>query len=273
MDRPWRLQQIEVSRLQGNWHMKVVRLSALRADRLYPQKIFLVFTSVRGCIKLRIIVRPEGLCHWKILMTSSGIEPATFRLVAQCINQLRHRVLLTWRPVRIFFIISRWILLRLTNVSDKFVEANQNTHFVFRNVFPWKSCRLWDYVKKNIVKPDSPQIKIWRMRIACCIPKATNTHSEYVIIIAFPLQQRLHERASLLRYTYIACRVLWKPSVLVTFTIFMQISLWPRNLKIKPHNVTICQICPSCFRTVIYREKSVFFQSIYVTTGEKQTLS
>jgi len=45
------------------------------------------------------------------------------------------------------------------------------------------------------------------MRIACWIPKPTNTQSEYIIRIAFPLQQWLHERASILRYTYIACVV------------------------------------------------------------------
>jgi len=43
-----------------------------------------------------------------------------------------------------------------------------------------------------------------RMRIACWMPKATDTHSEYVTIIAYPLQHWLHERASMLRYTYIA---------------------------------------------------------------------
>jgi len=48
-------------------------------------------------------------------------------------------------------------------------------------------------------------MKIWHMCIACWIPKATNTHSEYVILIAFPQQQWLHERASMLRHTYIAC--------------------------------------------------------------------
>jgi len=41
---------------------------------------------------------------------------------------------------------------------------------------------------ENIIVPDRPQRTMWRMRFACWIPKATNTLSEYVILIAFPLQ-------------------------------------------------------------------------------------
>ena len=48
---------------------------------------------------------------------------------------------------------------------------------------------------------------IWRVRITCWIPKVSNTPSEYVILFAFLLQHWLHERASMLRYTYIACLV------------------------------------------------------------------
>ena len=45
------------------------------------------------------------------------------------------------------------------------------------------------------------------MRTECWITKATNTHSEYVILTVFPLQQWLHERPVILRFTYIACLV------------------------------------------------------------------
>jgi hypothetical protein len=60
---------------------------------------------------------------------------------------------------------------------------------------------------KNPVMPGRPQMTTWRVRIACWITKATSTHSAYLILFALPLQQWLHERASVLRYTYIACLV------------------------------------------------------------------
>jgi hypothetical protein len=50
---------------------------------------------------------------------------------------------------------------------------------------------------KNFVELGTPQMKIWRTRIARWIPKATKIHSQYVIPFAFPLQQRLQERASM----------------------------------------------------------------------------
>ena len=57
-----------------------------------PKYVLLVLIYGRGWEDPIAKVRPEGLRQWKILVTTSEIEPATFGLVGLCLNQLRHRV-------------------------------------------------------------------------------------------------------------------------------------------------------------------------------------
>ena len=63
--------------------MKVSRLSVLPTGRLYPQEIFLVLICIRVWVDSKATVRPEELNQWEFSRTPSGIEPVTFRLVAQ----------------------------------------------------------------------------------------------------------------------------------------------------------------------------------------------
>jgi hypothetical protein len=97
--------------------------------------------------------------------------------------------------------------------QTKFVDKIK-TRFMFNNFFPRQPCHLWYNVEKygtagknGTARQATDDNITRRTRIACWITKATDTHSEYVIFIAFPRQQWLRERASLLLYTYIACPV------------------------------------------------------------------
>jgi hypothetical protein len=51
-------------------------------DEVIPPGRFLVLNSVTGCVHPKAIIWLEGLSKLKNPITSSGMEPATFRLVA-----------------------------------------------------------------------------------------------------------------------------------------------------------------------------------------------
>ena len=113
----------------------------------------------------------------------------------------------TWRPIYIFLSYLAQFFLEWEVFETNFVEKIK-THILCSVIFFRKLYRLWDNVEKYLESGKS-QLTIWRRRISCCIPKATNTFSEYVIVIAFSLQQMLYERFSLLRYTYSILLVLF----------------------------------------------------------------
>jgi hypothetical protein len=109
----------------------------------------------------------------------------------------------------------------------KFVEKIK-TYILCSITVLKKLCCLWDNVERCCRVMRS--MIVWRVHIACWIPKATSTPSEYVLLIAFPLQQWLHECTSTLCYAYIACLFL----------------LFCSKLSFSCLNISICSSLPSC---------------------------
>jgi hypothetical protein len=83
----------------------------------------------------------------------------------------------------------------------KFVEKLK-IHILFLVTLFSANCAVNEIMWKNIVEPGGPQLTIWGMRIPCWIIKAVNINSEFVTLVAFPQEQWLHERASIVRLTY-----------------------------------------------------------------------
>jgi hypothetical protein len=97
-----------------------------------------------------------------------------------------------WTYLAHFFI--EW-KMSLSKVVEKI-----ETHILCSIIFFRKLCRFWNNFEKYVTTGETTaDSKIQRVCFSCWIPKATNTHSKYVIVIALPLQQ-LHERATLLLY-------------------------------------------------------------------------
>jgi hypothetical protein len=101
-------------------------------------------------------------------------------------------------------IIPILVLLKMRNVSEKSCRGNHNTHFTFKYFF-WKSYLLWVNVEQyGTARQATDDNTIRRMRFACWMIKATDTHPKYAILIAFPQQQWICERTTML-HLYLYC--------------------------------------------------------------------
>jgi hypothetical protein len=89
-------------------------------------------------------------------------------------------------------------------LETKFAQKIK-THILCSIIFfPRKSCT---YVDKYGTDRQATDI-IRRIHFVCWIIKSADTHSESVILIAFPRQQWLHERASMVPL-YLQCLSFW----------------------------------------------------------------
>ena len=103
----------------------------------------------------------------------------------------------------LFLIISCSFLLRMKNVSDRSCRENQ-THIFCSITYYTENCAIYEIMWKNTVDPNRHWRTIGCMIFACQIHKATDTHSEYVILNAVPVKQCLHEYTSVSHYVYVA---------------------------------------------------------------------
>ena len=108
------------------------------------------------------------------------------------------------------------------------------------------------------------------MRIACCLPKATDPQSEYVIIIAFTRQQWLRKCAALLRLHVMYCMCCWTSwqilNVRLVFPVDEPMSLvisnyifnCPTKCTVQLNICIVYWICATCFGShcAFLREKS-----------------
>jgi len=96
----------------------------------------------------------------------------------------------------------------MRNFADKIVWKVTTQISCSVSLLP-KYCRLWQNAENCWrARQDTDDSTIRRMRFAYWITKATETHWEYVTLVAWPLQQWLHESASILRHSYAACLLL-----------------------------------------------------------------
>ena len=91
----------------------------------------------------------------------------------------------------------------MINVADKVVQKIK-THILCPLTFFFANRAVCEIMWENAVEDSKPQMAIWRMHTAGCIPKATNTHthSQYVTYCFSPITTVARTRLNVRSYVH-----------------------------------------------------------------------
>jgi hypothetical protein len=78
-----------------------------------------------------------------------------------------------------------YFFLEVEMFQTEIVEKINDTFYV--QYLSFKNSVVYEVMWNNIVERDKSQMTIWHIHIASWIPKATDTHSEYLILIGFSI--------------------------------------------------------------------------------------
>ena len=148
----------------------------------------------------------------------------------------------------------------MERVADKIYKDKISPHILCSVTFFSENSAVCDIMWKNTSDSNEPRITRWRMRIACWISKATNTHSGRALLTAF------QEHSSLLRDL---------PVLLISYTL-SSIVLWStqllRCIPLKLRNIKFLyamQQCIVCVRVLISVLSYAEFESSPSPAGQR----
>jgi len=92
LDRPLGLQEFEAPRISRQSAHEGGKVVIPMHRPLSPQRRYFRYTFLSEAVDPRATSLPEVISQLPISEAAWAIEPASFRFVAQCLNQKRHRL-------------------------------------------------------------------------------------------------------------------------------------------------------------------------------------
>ena len=153
--------------------------------------------TISFVLSVRPSVRPSA-CYLSIFRKNCRYSSSFIKILQEWWVLYMKTNVRFWSYLAQFWV--EWEMFQTKAVEKIKTHISFSITFFFR-----KAYHLWDNVENMIVQPVRLQMTTMRMRITCCIPKATNIHTHIMYYLL--LFHCNNGYASMLRYTYSACLV------------------------------------------------------------------